>query len=408
VGSHKDYKGYKAYDYLDPGEDYAMVPLAQEINRVPSYTIPTTEDQEARAVKLLKTSTVISMHDHPSLLPEDLTYAGKYRREGRDHIGYEGLSNSFLDATFDNLMNGTSTVTSKMGWKWDDIIYDIGMKLCDIAHQDFITVGKSVKDIHSAYENGQLALFLALEAATPVENEVDKIDILYGLGVRMMGIVYSKSNQLGSGQREERDGGLTHFGHQVVNRMNKIGMAIDISHAGAQTQLDVIKANHKPSFISHGCARGLCRKDMPNHKRCATDDVLKACAQSGGVIGIVASPHSTITVNKPEHTIDSIMEHFEYVKNLVGIDYVTFGPDTLFGDHVGLDGAFAKQLSMHQQLSTTSSKYPRVPYVKGMENPSEAFPNIVRWLVVHSYTDEEIRKIIGGNALRVLGDVWLS
>jgi len=216
----------------------------------------------------------------------------------------------------------------------------------------------------------------------------------------MMGITYCESNQLGSGQEESQDGGLTRFGRRAVERMNQLGLAIDVSHCGDRTSLQVIEASRKSVFLTHGGARGLCLEDMPNYRRCAPDSVIEACGQSGGLVAIEAAPHQTITVTHSEHTIDAVMEHFEYVKDLVGIDHVTFGPDTLYGDHVGLHHAFADQLSI------VPTKYPEVEYVKGMENPSETFPNIVRWLVSHGYSDEEIRKVIGENALRVLDDVW--
>jgi len=400
MGMQKCYSGYQSYEYLVPGQDYKIIELARETGRVPEYIVPTTEDQQTRVRQILETSVVISMHDHPTIQPQDLSHIGDYIREGREHTAYRALSTSFLDAVFDNLMDGTASITSKSGWKWSDTIYDIGMRLCDIAHQDFVVVGRTSHDIRAAHENGQLALCLALEAATSIENEVDRIDILYGLGVRMMGITYCESNQLGSGQEESQDGGLTRFGRRAVERMNQLGLAIDVSHCGDRTSLQVIEASRKSVFLTHGGARGLCLEDMPNYRRCAPDSVIEACGQSGGLVAIEAAPHQTITVTHSEHTIDAVMEHFEYVKDLVGIDHVTFGPDTLYGDHVGLHHAFADQLSI------VPTKYPEVEYVKGMENPSETFPNIVRWLVSHGYSDEEIRKVIGENALRVLDDVW--
>src|SRR5262249_20341146 len=90
--------------------------------------------------------------------------------------------------------------------------------------------------------------------------------------------------------------------------------------------------------------------------------------------------------------------------NLVGIDHVGFGPDTLYGDHVGLHNHFASQLSIKHLQG--SADFPRVEYVAGIENPTEAFPNIVRWLVAHGYSDADIAKAGGGSALRVVGAVW--
>src|SRR6185312_7011557 len=131
-------------------------------------------------------------------------------------------------------------------------------------------------------QNQQIAFIPSLEAATPIENELDRLDILYGLGIRSSGIAYSEANTLG--------GGLTEFGRAAVQRMNKLGIAIDISHSGDQTSLDTITVSSKPIFITHAGARGLW-----NTKRMKPDDVLKACADKGGVIGIEAAPHTTLT-----------------------------------------------------------------------------------------------------------------
>jgi membrane dipeptidase len=102
------------------------------------------------------------------------------------------------------------------------------------------------------------------------------------------------------------------------------------------------------------------------------------------------------------------MEHFEYVKDLVGIDHVAFGPDTLYGDHVGLHHVYKSSLSIQEsrERSGGTPPYDEVEYVEGIENPTEASSNIVRWLVAHDYSDRDIAKVVGGNALRLLKDVW--
>ena len=99
------------------------------------------------------------------------------------------------------------------------------------------------------------------------------------------------------------------------------------------------------------------------------------------------------------------MEHFEYVKNMVGIDHVSFGVDCLYGDHVGVHHAFAAALSTGDTAKSTLP-YEEVPFVKSLENPTEASWNIPRWLIKHGYSEEEIAKVIGGNAIRVLREVW--
>jgi membrane dipeptidase len=393
------YKGYQSFQYLEPGADYRAFELAAEIDRVKSTPVAVSKEQEDRVQRLLTEQLAISLHDHCFIVPKDFGDLAEYRRQGRDWTGYAGMARSGLDAVFDCLMDGTATITSKAGWKWDDVIYDLGMRFSDIAHQDFIVRGETVADIKRAKANGQIAFIASLEAATAIENEVDRLDILYGLGIRSSGIAYSEANTLGSGLRESRDGGLTEFGRQAVRRMNKLGIAIDISHSGDQTSMDTIEASDKPIFITHAGARALW-----NTKRMKPDEVIKACAAKGGVIAIEAAPHTTLTKKHPKHNIEGFMEHFEYCAQLVGIDHVAFGPDTLFGDHVGLHHYFAKQLSItaaHGQQS-----FEEVEFVDGIENPGEAFPNIVRWMVKHAYSDGDIAKAIGGNIMRVLDDVW--
>jgi membrane dipeptidase len=343
---------------------------------------------------------VISMHDHCFIAPEDLSEFLEFRRWGRDFTGYEGLALSGMDAVFDNMMDGTAMITSRAGWKWDDVIFDLGMRLSDIAHQDMLVLATRTKHIRDAKKNGQIAFVVSIEGAAMIENELDRIDVLYGLGVRCLGIAYSEGNALGAGLKEPRDGGLTVFGRRAVERMNKLGIAIDISHSGDQTSLDTIEASKHPVLITHAGARALW--DTPRLK---PDEVIKACAEKGGVIGIEAAPHTTITKNRLRHDIDSFMEHFEYCVDLVGIDHVSFGPDTLYGDHVGLHDALREALSLSASKGT--NPYPKVEFVDGIENPTEAFPNIVRWLVKNGYSDEDIIKVIGGNTMRVLDEVWV-
>jgi membrane dipeptidase len=396
---NKRYSGYKSFEYLEAGTDYKAFALAKELNRVASTPVEVSPEQEERVKNLFADNIVISLHDHCFVAPENLAEFFEFRRQGRDWTGYEGLSVSGLDCVFDNLMNGTAMITSRSGWKWDDIIYDLGMRLSDIAHQNLVKLALTTEDIVNAKKNGQIAFVVSLEGAAMIENELDRLDILYGLGVRCLGIAYSEGNQLGSGLKEKNDGGLTYFGRQAVRRMNRLGIAIDISHSGDRTSMDTIEASEKPIFITHAGARALW-----NSNRLKPDEVIKACAQKGGVIGIEAAPHTTITQKNPRHSIESFMEHFEYCVNLVGIDHVAFGPDVLFGDHVGLHHTLAEALSI--KASRGALEYPQVEWVDGIENPAEAFPNIVRWLVKHGYSDEDIAKAIGGNVMRVLKEVW--
>ncbi|MFF2049972.1 dipeptidase [Leifsonia sp. NPDC058194] len=395
------YTGYTAYDYLEAGKDYREFRYAQQIGRVPAYAgLGLSDAQAERTTRLLTESTVISLHDHVQVFPEDMTQLRDHIRQGREPTGYEGLSRSGITAVFDNGMDGTCCISSDAGWKYQDVLFDLGVRMADLAHQDFVIKGETIKDIEYAAATGRIAHVFALEASTMIENEVDRLDVLYGFGVRQMGIAYSEANTLGSGLKERGDGGLTYFGERAVERMNKLGIAIDVSHSGDRTAVDAIKASTKPTFITHAGARGL----WPTN-RMKTDETIIECAKRGGVIGIEAAPHTTLSPAHPRHSLESVMDHFQYCVDLVGLEHVSFGPDTLFGDHVGLHDAFSSNLSLGQAHGTVD--YEKVEYVDGLENPAEEFYNIIGWLVKHDYSDDEIRAVVGGNTLRVLKEVWV-
>lgn len=406
MGIDKNYDGYTSWSYLKESRNHREFELIDGVSPFEPWEVPLTREQEARVLKLAENTVMISLHEHPHLFPKDLGEMHSYDKEARIHTGYAALADSWWDGVFDNFQNGTNHITSKSGWKWDDVIYDMGMRLCDLAHQDFLIRCESVDDFHRAHREGRIALVAAQEGAAMIENELDRIEILYGMGLRLLGITYSESNALGSGLKEIRDGGLTAFGRQAVRRMNEVGMAIDCAHTSDQTMIDTAEHSTRPIFLTHTGARALW-----DIKRLAPDEAIKAVAGKGGVIGIEAAPHTTVTKNNPRHGIESFMEHFEYVKDLVGIDHVTFGPDTLYGDHVGLHGVYSAALSIDASQKSGDPKPPaegfeKVQYVRGIENPTEASKNILRWLVKHDYTDEQIAKVLGGNTLRVLEEAW--
>jgi membrane dipeptidase len=361
--------------------------------------VEVSDEQENRVQRLLDDTLVVSLHDHAHVAPENLNQIQEFRRQGRDWTGYEGLSVSGLDAVFDAFMGGSATITSSAGWKWDDFILDMGMRLSDIAHQDMLVRAGTIAEIEEAKRTGKIAFIPSLEAATVIENEIDRLDVLYGFGVRCAGVIYSESNMLGSGLRERNDGGLSDLGRHAVRRMNKLGMAVDLSHASDQSCLDIIEVSDRPVFITHAGARALW-----DTKRMKPDNVLRACTERGGIVGISAAANTTITYTRRRHSLESVMEHFEYCANLVGIDNVAFGPDTFFGDHVGMHNAFAKQFSLASARS--GLEFEHIDYVDGIENPGESFPNVVRWLVTHEYSDGDIQKVIGDNVMRVLRAVW--
>jgi membrane dipeptidase len=386
MGRNKKYSGYTAYQYLDPGKDYREFKLRKAVIDEWWEPVPLSKTEEERFEEIMEKNIVIDLHAHADLAPEDLSQGEYYDREGRRFLAHEALAMSGLDCVFDNMMDGGNNIYTKHGWDWNGTIHDLGMKLADIAHQDFVIHCKRVEDITKAHEEGKIAWVGVLESASSIENEVDRLDIIHGLGVRSIGVNYSESNMLGSGLKERGDGGLTDFGYDAVVRMNKLGILIDVSHTSDKTALDTIELSGKPIIVSHSGVRTLTPTT-----RMFPDDV-------------------------------SYMEHIEYCIDLIGIDYVGCGPDTMYSDHVGL---YLHSLTSHPKegrghytrpgtggenrflgIDMSLDQLKELKYVRGMENPTECLQNVARWMVKHGYSDAEIAKIIGGNAMRLLKEVW--
>lgn len=386
-----DHDDYESFQYLASRDAFERFELPEDYQWGESYRLELTEVQAERAAELAAENVVFSLHDHPVYVPKDMVANFRaYSREGRLFTAYDALAASNLDAVFDNL--GLASGASRSGMKMEDILYELGTRSTDVAHQDLMVKAGSVADVRDAHASGRIAWIPAVETSRMIENELDRIEVLFGAGVRKLGITYSESNALASGLGEERDAGLTNFGARAVERMNDVGMAIGLSHASDQTVLDVCEVSEDPVFLSHNGAQALL--DIP---RLDPDEVFEAVAETGGVIGITAAPHNSATYDTPRHSIESAMEHFEYVRDLVGIDHVSLGPDAMYGDHRGLHRLFDND---------PPEGVESVEYVKGMDNPTEAWDNFLRYLVREEYDDDEVAKVLGENTLRALDRIW--
>ncbi len=369
--------------------------MAKQIGRVDSRWIELSDSEENRFEKIMEGMCKVSLHDHTIVFPEDPSNYIEFAGSGEWLIGLEGLSRAGLDAVFEGLMDGIYLARSRDPWSWENIVYQLGLISWLVDKLECVFIGRSADDIIRAHDEDRLAIYIHLEGAPHMGEELELVRHLYGFGVRCMGIVYSVGNEYGSGLADEKDYGLTPLGAELVDEMNSIGIAIDLAHANDLTCLEVMEVSSKPVFITHAGARGV----WPS-RRMKPDKVLERLADNGGVIGIEASPHTTLSKEHPYHSIESVMDHFKYIEDLIGLDHLAFGPDTLFGDHVALHRVFRDYLSIGASRSG-SPNYIEVPYVDGLENPGD-FPNIIRWLIRNGYSDNEIEKIVFRNIHRVL------
>jgi len=405
MGKNKRWNGYKSWSYLDPTSDFESYPLEKQLNRFPEYDFGLSKDQEQRVQEIVEKNIVISLHDHLNVFPlEDIT-----RPRQREFKAFEGLAHSCLDAVFENGLNHYPTS--------DQAINFLGMSQADYAHQDLVIPGLKVDDIIRARRENRVAMVFSIEELSSIGTNLDMVDLYFGLGLRAAGLVYNQSNQLGTGLNENRDGGLTDLGYDVVKRMNKTGVIVDIAHCSDLSCLEAIEASDKPVLISHRGSR-----ELFNNSRMLPDEISLACAQKGGIIAVEAAGFAPRTEEHPEASVECTLDHIKYLIDVVGVDHVGVGPDTFWGDHPHSykeegERRIPRPSDTRPRPLSAPPKFdpyelriktpPEHPYNKGLENPADII-NIARGLVRDGYSDNEIAKVIGLNGLRLARECWPS
>jgi membrane dipeptidase len=243
-------------------------------------------------------------------------------------------------------------------------------------------------DIVAARQRGAIAFMPTVEHLA-LGHELHRVDVLYGVGIRLAGLTYMRKTYVGDGQNERTDCGLSELGVEVIRRMNDLGMVVDLSHAGSRTALEAIEHSRAPVVFSHNAAHAI----WPTARTRADEDFL-ACASKGGLVCVTAVPNSLS--NDPHQDINCVLDHYDYLVKLVGVDHVGIGTDTLVGDHVG----FHKLSAAGPRAGGLPRQFPAA-YLSGLESPADG-KNIIRGLVARGYSDQAITKIGGQNALNLL------
>jgi membrane dipeptidase len=378
-----------SYEYLKK-ENVLPVKLCKEIGRIEESIVELNPDDEERAIRLHQESIVIDFHNHLYVLPENMEDLNIYSRIGRPTTGYEGIKKSGMTACLCGFSGMTARRLSPVPWQFEDAVWDIGMRQADIDHhRDVVMRGYCKKDILDAKRSGRTAIIPHIENAGIIGNDIDRLDVLYGLGIRCMGLTYNTNNFIGAGLKDRNDSGLSKFGIKVVERMNRLGMLIDFSHSSEQSIREGVEASERPCCCTHMVAKAL-----ENNPRGLSDELFELLAKHDAVIGLEAVPN--ITSFKDVQSVFDVIDHVDYLVKLIGIDHVAIGTDAMFADHV----AFHKAMLEAMGMAGMTKNFPAT-HIEYIENPSQ-LPNVTRALVARGYKDDEIEKIIGGNILRLL------
>ena len=228
----------------------------------------------------------------------------------------------------------------------------------------------------------------------------DDVNTFWGLGQRISQLTYNMNNGIGSGFLEQRDGGLSMFGLSIVERMNQVGMAVDLSHCADQTTMDGIAASKRPVVFTHANCRALA----PSLTRLKTDEAIRGMAKTGGVMG-VAFIRFMVREQEPV-TIEHVLDHVDYAAKLVGVEHVAVGSDLdMVGNPNPIGGGMdpKKQPNFDRYHFHTDSAGKLT--ITGLDHPKRMF-DLTEWLIRRRYSDADITGIIGGNAVRVLTRIW--
>ena len=258
-----------------------------------------------------------------------------------------------------------------------------------LTHPDRYVLADSVDDVRLAQRTRRLAVAFDLEDTRPLGGRTDTVQTYYDLGVRTMLLTYNQRNAAGSGCNDGTDGGLTEFGRQVVAEMNRVGMVVDAAHCSYRTSMDVFAASAAPVVLSHTAARA-----VHDHQRNVWDDQIRACADTGGVIGINGVG---IFLGANDASVEALLRHVEHAVELVGWPHVGLGLDFCFNADDADD-----ELARNPDLFPPEyAEWGRIEFLA-----PERLPAIAAALEERAYPPEAVRGILGENFLRVAQNVW--
>lgn len=258
-------------------------------------------------------------------------------------------------------------------------------------HEDFALVG-TAQEVRRANAQGKMAVTFDIEGMNALDGRVEMVELYHHLGVRQMLFAYNRNNLAGGGCHDD-DPGLTDFGRAVIDEMNRLGMFVDVTHCGYRTSMEAMEYSSQPVIFSHSNPRAIC-----NHERNITDEQIKACAATGGIIGVVGV---SLFLGTGADSAHALADHVDYLLDVAGPKHVG----------IGLDYAFRVTDS-----SSTSDLFRANPGFwppeRGYDVPEVRFVSPARLLKLtdillrRGHSEAVVRGVLGENFLRLAGEVW--
>jgi len=261
-------------------------------------------------------------------------------------------------------------------------------------HSDWLTRIDSPESLAGIKKSGKLGILLGLQNSEHFRTPAD-VDLFYSLGQRISLLTYNSRNLIGTGSTERTDSGISDFGVAVIQRMNKVGMAVDVAHCGEMTSMDACTVSLQPVLITHANCRAL-----NPHPRCKSDEAIKKMAATGGVMGITGV-RMFVTAQEPT-TIEDALNHYDHVAKLVGVEHVGVGSDIDLHGYDALPDPMRKALHASYK---SSYAFRDKDDIEGLDHPKR-FYDIAQGLVRRGYSDNDIAGVLGGNFQRVLTKIW--
>jgi membrane dipeptidase len=259
---------------------------------------------------------------------------------------------------------------------------------------DLVTQVHTTADIRRAKREGRTGIILGFQNVTAFEDQLGYVQLFKELGVGVAQMAYNTQNLVGTGCYESRDGGLSDFGREIVAEMNRVGMLCDLSHVGPKTSEDVILASRKPVAYTH-----ILPAALKAHPRNKTDAQIRFIAERGGFVGVTMFPPFLAKGN--EASVDDLVAAIEHVVGIAGEDSVGIGTDFTQDQ----DAAFFEWLTHDKGYARRLTTFAEVVNPLGLRTIGE-FPNLTRAMEKAGWPERRIRKVMGENWVRVLGEVW--